>query len=188
MLHDWHASHGAKMVDFAGWSMPVQYGTGIIAEHLATRRGAGVFDVSHMGRYRVTGPGAESFLLATLTNNASGLDPWQAQYTFIANESGGVVDDAYLYRLADEDFLLVVNAGNRAVDWEWLSRYSARKRRGSRGRKREAGDALASGPGRERRAHAARRRPGVAGEQAQPDLGGRLRGPESHRRPNRLHG
>ena len=123
VLHDWHANHGAKMVDFAGWSMPVQYATGIIAEHLATRRGAGVFDVSHMGRYRVTGPGAESFLLATLTNNASGLDPRQAQYTFIANESGGVVDDAYLYRLAVEDFLLVVNAGNRAVDWEWLSRY-----------------------------------------------------------------
>ena len=123
VLHDWHASHGGKIVDFAGWSMPVQYGTGIIAEHLATRRGAGLFDVSHMGRYRVTGPGAESFLLRTLTNNASGLDPWQAQYTFIANESGGVVDDAYLYRLAGNDFLLVVNAGNRAVDWEWLSRY-----------------------------------------------------------------
>ena len=113
VLHDWHASHGGKIVDFAGWSMPVQYGTGIIAEHLATRRGAGLFDVSHMGRYRVTGPGAESFLLRTLTNNASGLDPWQAQYTFIANESGGVVDDAYLYRLAGDDFLLVVNAGNR---------------------------------------------------------------------------
>ena len=123
VLHDWHASHGGKMVDFAGWSMPVQYGTGIIAEHLATRRGAGLFDVSHMGRYRVTGPGAEPFLLGTLTNNASGLDSWQAQYTFIANESGGVVDDAYLYRLAGDDFLLVVNAGNRAVDWEWLSRY-----------------------------------------------------------------
>ena len=123
VLHDWHAGHGGKMVDFAGWSMPVQYGTGIIAEHLATRRGAGLFDVSHMGRYRVTGRGAESFLLRTLTNNASGLDPWQAQYTFIANESGGVVDDAYLYRLAGDDFLLVVNAGNRAVDWEWLNRY-----------------------------------------------------------------
>ena len=123
VLHDWHTSHGGKMVDFAGWSMPVQYRTGIIAEHLATRRGAGLFDVSHMGRYRVTGPGAESFLLATLTNNASGLDPWQAQYTFIANESGGVVDDAYLYRLGGEDFLLVVNAGNRATDWEWLGRY-----------------------------------------------------------------
>ena len=123
VLHDWHSSHGGKMVDFAGWSMPVRYGTGIIAEHLATRRGAGLFDVSHMGRYRVTGPGAESFLLRTLTNNASGLDPWQAQYTFIANESGGVVDDAYLYRLAGDDFLLVVNAGNRAVDWEWLGGY-----------------------------------------------------------------
>ena len=123
VLHDWHSSHGGKMVDFAGWSMPVQYGTGIIAEHLATRRGAGLFDVSHMGRFRVSGPGAESFLLRTLTNNASGLDPWQAQYTFIANASGGVVDDAYLYRLAAHDFLLVVNAGNRAVDWEWLSRY-----------------------------------------------------------------
>ena len=122
VLHDWHASHGGKMVDFAGWRMPVQYRTGIIAEHLATRRGAGLFDVSHMGRFRVTGPGAESFLLETLTNNASGLDPWQAQYTFIANETGGVVDDAYLYRLGDQDFLLVVNAGNRAVDWAWLSR------------------------------------------------------------------
>ena len=123
VLHGWHASHGGKMVDFAGWSMPVQYRTGIIAEHLATRRGAGLFDVSHMGRYRVTGPGAERFLLETLTNNASGLDPCQAQYTFIANETGGVVDDAYLYRLAAEDFLLVVNAGNRAADWEWLGRY-----------------------------------------------------------------
>ena len=75
VLHGWHASHGGKMVDFAGWSMPVQYRTGIIAEHLATRRGAGLFDVSHMGRFRVTGPGAESFLLETLTNNASGLGP-----------------------------------------------------------------------------------------------------------------
>ena len=123
VLHDWHAGHGGKMVDFAGWSMPVQYRTGIIAEHLATRRGAGLFDVSHMGRYRVTGPRAEAFLLRTLTNNASGLDPLQAQYTFIANESGGAVDDAYVYRLGGDDFLLVVNAGNRAVDWEWLGRH-----------------------------------------------------------------
>ena len=121
VLHDWHDSHGGKMVDFAGWRMPVHYSTGIIAEHLATRRGAGLFDVSHMGRFRVTGPGAESFLLEVLTNNASGLDPGQAQYTFIANETGGVVDDAYLYRLERQNFLLVVNAGNRAADWDWLS-------------------------------------------------------------------
>ena len=123
VLHDWHAEHGGKMVDFAGWRMPVQYKPGIIAEHLATRRGAGLFDVSHMGRYRVTGPGAEGFLLAVLTNNASGLEPGQAQYTFISNETGGVIDDAYLYRLGREDFLLVVNAGNRTVDWDWLRGY-----------------------------------------------------------------
>ena len=123
VLHDWHAGHGGKMVDFAGWRMPVQYRTGIIAEHLATRRGAGLFDVSHMGRFRVTGPQAEAFLLRALTNNASGLDPLQAQYTFIANESGGAIDDAYLYRLGRQDFLLVVNAGNRAADREWLVRH-----------------------------------------------------------------
>ena len=123
VLHDWHDGHGGKMVDFAGWRMPVQYKTGIIAEHLATRRGAGLFDVSHMGRYRVTGTGAESFLSRTLTNNATGLAPLEAQYTFIANEAGAAIDDAYLYKLADEDFLLVVNAANRTADWEWLSRY-----------------------------------------------------------------
>lgn len=123
VLHDWHESHGGKMVGFAGWRMPVQYGTGIIAEHLATRRAAGLFDVSHMGRFRVRGPGAEPFLLKTLTNNATGLAPLEAQYTFIANEAGGAVDDAYLYKLAEEDFLLVVNAGNRAADREWLGRY-----------------------------------------------------------------
>ena len=123
VLHDWHEGHGGKMVDFAGWHMPVRYRTGIIAEHLATRRRAGLFDVSHMGRFRVSGPGAEAFLLHTLTNNASGLDPGEAQYTFIANETGGAVDDAYVYRLAREDFLLVVNAGNRTADWQWLGRY-----------------------------------------------------------------
>ena len=123
VLHDRHEARGGKMVDFAGWRMPVRYRTGIIAEHLATRRAAGLFDVSHMGRYRVRGPGAESFLLKTLTNNAAGLAPLEAQYTFIANEAGGAVDDAYLYKLAEEDFLLVVNAGNRAADWEWLGRY-----------------------------------------------------------------
>ena len=113
VLHDWHVGAGAKLIDFGGWDMPVQYPSGIIQEHLATRRHAGLFDVSHMGRYKVTGPKAEALLLKTLTNNARALAPGQAQYTFIANEAGGAVDDAYLYKLADEDFLLVVNAGNR---------------------------------------------------------------------------
>ncbi len=120
VLHDWHESHGGKMIAFSGFEMPVQYSTGIIAEHLATRRHAGLFDVSHMGRFRVRGPEAETFLQRMLTNSAAGLPPLEAHYTFLANEQGGAVDDAYLYRLGVEDFLLVVNAGNRDIDLEWL--------------------------------------------------------------------
>ncbi len=123
-LHSWHVGEGAKMVPFAGYDMPVQYRTGIIREHLATRRGAGLFDVSHMGRFEVTGNGAEAFLRHTLTNNARALEAGHAQYTFLANREGGAVDDAYLYRLASERFLLVVNAENRGKDWDWLSEHA----------------------------------------------------------------
>ncbi|MDJ0949026.1 MAG: glycine cleavage system aminomethyltransferase GcvT [Alphaproteobacteria bacterium] len=123
VLHEWHAKHGGKMVDFAGWDMPVQYETGTIQEHLATRRHAGLFDVSHMGRYEITGPGAEDFLLGVLTNDARALATGQAQYTFIPNEAGGAVDDAYLYKLGETRFLLVVNAGNREKDWRWLNEH-----------------------------------------------------------------
>ncbi len=121
ILHGWHEAADAKMVGFGGWHMPVQYPTGIIREHLATRRHAGLFDVSHMGRFRFTGNAAEDFLLKTLTNNARALAPGHAQYTLIANENGGAVDDAYLYMLGREDFLLVVNAANREKDWQWLA-------------------------------------------------------------------
>ncbi len=124
VLHGWHVEASAKMVPFGDWHMPVQYPSGIIQEHLATRRAAGLFDVSHMGRYRVTGANAEAFLLQTLTNNARALLPGQAQYTIIANETGGAIDDAYLYKLAEEDFLLVVNAGNREKDWDWLAAHN----------------------------------------------------------------
>ena len=116
VLHGWHAEAGARMVAFGGWDMPVQYPAGTVREHLATRRAAGLFDVSHMGRFRIGGAGAEAFLAHALTNDARALDPGQAQYTFIANEAGGAVDDAYLYRLARDDFLLVVNAANRDKD------------------------------------------------------------------------
>ena len=121
VLHGWHVANGAKMVPFGGWHMPLQYKSGIIQEHLATRRHAGLFDVSHMGRFRITGDGAEAFLLGALTNNAAGLDVHHAQYTFIANDAGGAIDDAYLYKLGDDEFLLVVNAANRQPDWEWLA-------------------------------------------------------------------
>ena len=120
-LHDWHRANGGRMVEFAGWEMPVQYRTGIVAEHLATRRNAGLFDVSHMGRLRFRGPGAETALGRVLTNDAAALSTGHAHYTFIANEHGGAVDDAFLYRFATDDFLLVVNASNRARDFEWIA-------------------------------------------------------------------
>ncbi|MBW8055052.1 MAG: glycine cleavage system aminomethyltransferase GcvT, partial [Nitrospira sp.] len=124
-LHDWHVAHGGKMVEFGGWDMPVQYKTGIIQEHLATRRNAGLFDVSHMGRFSVTGKQAEAFLLHVLTNNAKALEARHAQYTFIANDDGDAVDDAYLYKLSDDDFLLVVNAATREKDWRWLQQHNS---------------------------------------------------------------
>ena len=96
-LHAWHGENGGKMVPFGGWDMPVQYADGILSEHLATRRCGGLFDVSHMGRFRVEGRDTMAFLQRVLTNDASLLEPWQAQYTLIANENGGVIDDAYLY-------------------------------------------------------------------------------------------
>ena len=121
VLHEWHAAHGGKLVDFAGWEMPVQYPSGAIKEHLATRRGAGLFDVSHMGRFMARGPGAERFLQRALTNNAKALRPGTAHYTFVATESGGAMDDAYVYRLAQEAFLVVVNAGNADKVWRWFA-------------------------------------------------------------------
>jgi aminomethyltransferase len=119
-LHPWHAANGARMVSFGGWSMPLHYATGVVREHLATRTQAGLFDVSHMGRFRISGQGAQDFLARVLTNDAAALLPGQAHYTLLATELGGAIDDAYLYRLSAEDFLLVVNASNRARDWNWL--------------------------------------------------------------------
>ncbi len=98
VLHEKHVSLGATMVDFGGWDMPLHYRTGIVEEHLATRKSAGLFDVSHMGRFIVRGSGALPFLQHVLTNNAAALDAGFAQYTMIPNEHGGALDDAYLYR------------------------------------------------------------------------------------------
>ena len=86
------------MVDFGGWEMPVQYENGILKEHLGTRRYGGLFDVSHMGRFRIQGKDTIDFLQHVLSNNAESLEPWQAQYTLIPNNNGGLLDDAYLYR------------------------------------------------------------------------------------------
>ncbi len=116
-LNAWHRANGGQMIDFGGWEMPVQYETGIIKEHLAVRKVGGLFDVSHMGRFRIKGQNKTAFLQHVLTNNAEALEPFQAQYTLIPNEQGGVIDDAYLYRFGEDDFLLVVNASNREKVW-----------------------------------------------------------------------
>lgn len=120
VLHDWHRDHGGDMVEFGGWDMPLRYEPGIIQEHLATRKYGGLFDVSHMGRFLVNGEQALNFLQFALTNNAAALEEGQAHYTIITNENGGAIDDAYLYRITSEDFILVVNASNTERDWEWL--------------------------------------------------------------------
>jgi len=105
-----HTACGARMVEFSGWQMPIQYPDGIVAEHLATRKHAGLFDVSHMGRFHVSGAGAPAFLRYALTNDCDRLAVGHAHYTMLANEEGGAIDDAFLYRLSQEAFLLVVNA------------------------------------------------------------------------------
>jgi aminomethyltransferase len=117
-LNSWHHDNNGQMIDFGGWEMPVQYTDGILEEHLAVRKFGGLFDVSHMGRFRIKGSGKLKFMQYVLTNNVLCLKPRQAQYTLIANETGGAVDDAYLYRFGEEDYLLVVNASNRVKVWE----------------------------------------------------------------------
>ena len=104
---------------FAGWEMPVQY-EGVIAEHMAVRTDAGVFDVSHMGELEVEGPTARELLQTTLSNDIDRLEPGDAQYTLLTNESGGIVDDLIVYRLDAHRYLLVVNASNREVAFRWL--------------------------------------------------------------------
>ena len=125
VLNEWHRSAGARMVPFGGFEMPVQY-TGILNEHLATRARAGLFDISHMGRFLFSGDPVP-FLQYVLTNNANALcDPGMAQYTLIPDESGAAVDDAYLYRIGPTEYMLVVNASNRGKDWDHLSRFFER--------------------------------------------------------------
>lgn len=117
-LYQLHKDIGAKMVEFAGWEMPVQY-EGVIAEHLAVRSVCGIFDVSHMGEIEVTGPDALKYCQWLTSNDASKIEIGQAQYTLVCNESGGVVDDVILYKFSDEKFLFCVNASNSDKVYEW---------------------------------------------------------------------
>ncbi len=114
-----HQKLGAKLIEFGGWEMPVQY-TSITDEHLAVRKAAGLFDISHMGEVNVSGPEAEVFLNQTLTNDIRKLTAGQGQYTLMCNERGGVIDDLYTYQLSAKEYLLIVNASRIEADFAWL--------------------------------------------------------------------
>ena len=118
-----HAALGAKMVPFAGYNMPVSY-QGINLEHQTVREKVGVFDVSHMGEFFVTGPNALSLIQRVCSNDASKLEDGQAQYSCFPNQDGGVVDDLIVYRIAVEKWLLVVNASNIDKDWAWINSHN----------------------------------------------------------------
>ena len=118
-LFESHQKLNGRLIEFGGWEMPVQYSS-IIDEHLAVRKAAGLFDVSHMGKVLVTGSGAAAFLNHTLTNDIRKLAPGLGQYTLMCNERGGVIDDLYAYRLAEEEFFLIINASRIEADWDWL--------------------------------------------------------------------
>ena len=122
-LDDRHRAAGAKLIEFAGWEMPLQY-EGIRAEHEAVRTRAGVFDVSHMGQIETTGPGAEALLQHLLSNDLRRLPEGGAQYSVICTPEGGVMDDVFTYRLAECVFLTVTNAANHERDLEWLQRHA----------------------------------------------------------------
>jgi aminomethyltransferase len=124
-LNDVHVKLGAKMVPFAGFNMPVRYSSDI-EEHMAVRNGLGVFDVSHMGEFTLKGPNALDLIQRVTSNDASKLVSGQAQYSCLPNETGGIVDDLIVYKIKDDDYLLVVNAGNIQKDWEWISRYNTK--------------------------------------------------------------
>jgi aminomethyltransferase len=122
-LYEQHEELGAKLVPFAGWEMPVLY-EGIREEHSAVRTHVGMFDVSHMGEVEVEGPGALAFLQLVLSNDVAKIAVGGAQYSCLCNESGGVIDDLFTYRLGTDRFLIVTNASNHETDLAWLGRWS----------------------------------------------------------------
>ncbi|MCO4743346.1 MAG: glycine cleavage system aminomethyltransferase GcvT [Proteobacteria bacterium] len=125
-LYDRHVAHGARIVDFAGFDMPVQY-SGLKEEHARVREAVGLFDVSHMGEIRVKGPKALEAVEWLCSNHNAEIEVNQAQYNVLCNEEGGVVDDLVVYRLAEDDFILCVNAANRAKDFAWVVKHGSRE-------------------------------------------------------------
>lgn len=126
-LYEEHQRLGGKLVPFAGFEMPVQYGTGIVAEHQAVRQRAGLFDVSHMGEFEIRGAGALDLIQLVTTNNVSELAVGQAHYSVICQEDGAALDDCLVYRF-DDHYMMVVNASNRERDLEWVRKFAPRFR------------------------------------------------------------
>jgi aminomethyltransferase len=124
-LNDLHTKLGGKMVPFAGYNMPVRYSSDI-EEHMTVRNGVGVFDVSHMGEFTVKGPQALDLIQRVTSNDASKLVDGQAQYSCLPNETGGIVDDLIVYKVKDNDYLIVVNASNIEKDWNWISKFNTK--------------------------------------------------------------
>jgi aminomethyltransferase len=124
-LSQLHESLGAKMVPFAGFNMPVQY-EGVTIEHETVRNGVGVFDVSHMGEFLLTGPDALDLIQRVTTNDASTLTIGRAQYSCLPNGKGGIVDDLIVYRMKEEQYLIVVNASNIDKDWNWIASHNTK--------------------------------------------------------------
>ncbi|MBL7858023.1 MAG: glycine cleavage system aminomethyltransferase GcvT [Cyclobacteriaceae bacterium] len=122
-LNDLHVKLGAKMVPFAGYNMPVRYSSDI-EEHMTVRKGVGVFDVSHMGEFTVKGPHALDLIQRVTSNDASKLIDGQAQYSCLPNKDGGIVDDLIVYKIKDQEYMLVVNASNIEKDWNWISQFN----------------------------------------------------------------
>ncbi|QRR03493.1 glycine cleavage system aminomethyltransferase GcvT [Dyadobacter sandarakinus] len=123
-LHQVHVGLGAKMVPFAGFEMPVRYSSDL-EEHHTVRNNVGVFDVSHMGEFLVKGPGALNLIQRVSANDASALFDGKVQYSYLPNAEGGVVDDLLVYRISEQEYLLVVNASNIEKDWNWISSHNA---------------------------------------------------------------
>ena len=119
-LYDSHVALGARMVDFNGWWLPVQY-AGILEEHRAVRQRAGLFDVSHMGEIRVVGKDAEAYMQKLVTNDVASLQPGKVRYSPMCYQNGGTVDDILIYRIANDEFWLVVNASNKDKDFAWMN-------------------------------------------------------------------
>ncbi|WKK85702.2 glycine cleavage system aminomethyltransferase GcvT [Marivirga arenosa] len=122
-INDIHEQLGAKMVPFAGYNMPVSY-SGLIEEHNTVRNAVGIFDVSHMGEFLISGPKALDLIQKVSSNDASTLTVGKAQYTYLPNDEGGIVDDLLVYKIGEEEYMLVVNASNIEKDWNWISKHN----------------------------------------------------------------